>query len=517
MRGRLTGLALALLTLGPVPARAEWKEAASTNFIVYSEGSETQLREFSARLEKFNWVLRTYHQVTAPPSPVKLKVYLLADIPAVGRMAGSGGVAGFYIQRARSPMLVGTKAVASNGGIDSEEILLHEYTHHFMYRFFPASYPTWYSEGFAEFWGATDIRDNDVVEIGMPAEHRFRSFTRNRWLPVAKLLTAQSYADVPELDLLYAEGWLLTRFAFDRPDIRQKLQVYLTAINAGRSYQKAAADAFGDLDALNSDLFAYAGRAKFSIVRLPFKKIETGPIAIRTLSPAEQALLSYEIRLGRGVLQREAAEFAREVRSATSRFGEDPFALAILAEAEGLAGNRAGQEAALERLLKAAPDHARGLMWKAALQIDALKAAGSVDKAAWDGARRLIVRASRSAPNDALVLEAYHDSFTAEGVLPPAAAQNALYKAMQLTPSDDELRYKVAADFERRGMIEEAIAIIRPEAYMLPHKKPESNSERRKREEREERFRRAGSARHETAREMLDRLEAKLRGTGARS
>ena len=127
------------------------------------------------------------------------------------------------------------------------------------------------------------------------------------------------------------------------------------------------------------------------------------------------------------------------------------------------------------------------------------------------------MRASRSAPNDALVLEAYHYSFTAEGVLPPPAAQNALYKAMQLTPSDDELRYKVAADFERRGMIEEAIAIIRPEAYMLPHKKPESNSERRKREEREERFRRAGSARHETAREMLDRLEAKRRGTGAKS
>src|SRR4051812_45553716 len=105
----VNGLVAALIAFAPAGARAEWKEASSTNFIVYSEGGEGQLRDFTARLEKFNWVLRAYHQVKAPPSPVRLKVYLLADINAVGRMAGSPGVAGYYIQQARSPMLVGTK------------------------------------------------------------------------------------------------------------------------------------------------------------------------------------------------------------------------------------------------------------------------------------------------------------------------------------------------------------------------------------------------------------------------
>jgi hypothetical protein len=72
------------------------------------------------------------------------------------------------------------------------------------------------------------------------------------------------------------------------------------------------------------------------------------------------------------------------------------------------------------------------------------------------------------------------------------------------------LRYQLARDFEQRRMIPEAIAIIRPEAYQVPHRGNESEAEKRRREEREQRYRRAGTVRHETALEMLTRLEAAL-------
>jgi hypothetical protein len=97
-----------------------------------------------------------------------------------------------------------------------------------------------------------------------------------------------------------------------------------------------------------------------------------------------------------------------------------------------------------------------------------------------------------------------------QGVLPPEDAQNALYSAMELAPSDGELRYQLAHDFEQRHMIAEAIAIIRPEAYQVPHRGNESEGERRRREEREIRERQAGRQHHETALEMLNRLEAQL-------
>jgi hypothetical protein len=98
------------------------------------------------------------------------------------------------------------------------------------------------------------------------------------------------------------------------------------------------------------------------------------------------------------------------------------------------------------------------------------------------------------------------------GVLPPPEAQNALYDAMELAPSDAELRYRLARDFELREMIPQAIAIIRPQAMQTPHRGDESDAERRRREEREERERQAGRERRETAREMLARLEQRLAG-----
>lgn len=510
-------LALAALALVPASAHAEWKEATSANFIVYSEGSDQQLKDFSAKLEKFNFILRTFHKVTAPPSANKLKVYLFPDIKAVGRMAGRDRVAGYYVTEARGPMMVGTRSSTSTASIDSESILLHEYTHHFMYQYFPATYPTWYSEGFAEFWGATKILPGDIVEVGAPAEYRFGSFFENRWLPIRQLLTAQSYADVPDLDLLYAEGWLLVRYVFDNDKRRQQLQAYLKAINGGASYADAMTKSFPDVGALNSEIFNFARRTRFSIVRLPFRPINPGAIDLRTLRPAEQALLEYEIRINQGFLQSEAKEFANKVRSVAGRHSTDPFALATLAEAEGLAGNKAEALAVIEKLLAIQPDHARALTQKALLQIDALRAAGSKDKAAWQAARQHIVRASKAAPNDPIVLEAFHRSFLEQGLLPPDAAQNALYKAMELAPSDSDLRYRVARDFEQRDLIREAIAIIRPSAFVLPHRKNESERDKKKREEREEKYREAGEQRRETAREMFDRLQTKLGEKSARS
>ncbi|HYJ82283.1 MAG TPA: hypothetical protein VEW26_05495 [Allosphingosinicella sp.] len=518
---RLIGLAwLALLACVPAAAQAEWKEARTANFLVYSEGGESQLREFATKLEKFNYVLRAYHGVTAPPSPVRLKVYLFQNTAAVGKMAGSDSVAGYYISRARGLMMVGSRsrskgAINSRSGsdyidIDSESILLHEYTHHFMFQYFPAAYPTWYSEGFAEFWGATDFLDGDVVEVGQPVNYRYGSFFENRWLPVRKLLTAQSYADVPELDLLYAEGWLLVRSAFDDPKQSRQLQAYLKSINGGATYEQAMKDAFDDVAALDGRLRNYAGRSRMQVLRLPFKKIDVGTIAIRSATPAENAMMELSIELGQGILRRDSAEFAGKVRGAAGRFPNDPFALALLSEAERLAGNRDAAAAAADRLLAAAPDDPRGLLQRALAEMDRLKAASSRDSKAWNSARQYLVRASKAAPDDPLVLEAYYDSYARQGVLPPDAAQAALYKAHELAPSDSDLRYKVAADFERRDMIREAIAIIRPVAYELPHRKSESASEKKRREEREEKYRGAGEVKRETAREMLVRLENKL-------
>jgi hypothetical protein len=496
-------------------AQAEWHEARSNNFLVYSEGSEQQLRDFTAKLEKFHFILRAMHNITRSPPPNRLHVYLLRNIDAVQHsLGGAAGIAGYSIFHARGPILVGTRERGGQNSymIDPEPILLHEYSHHFMYGYFPATYPTWYSEGFAEFWGQTQISDTNVVRIGAPAGNRFYSFQGNRWLPIDRILAARSYADARgDVDLIYAEGWLLNRYLFTNSARNGQLFRYLTLINQGRSYEQAMQEAFGgDTGALDSELRRFAEQTQFPVLDVPFRPIDVGPIAVRTLRPAEAALIAQDIQLGQEIPAREAADFARTVSDIAYHYPDDPYALEILIEAQRLAGNSAAATAAADHLLQIEPDNARGLMHKGLLQAEALAAAHSADDAAWDAARQPILRANRSAPNDPLVLEAYYDSFADQGVLPPASAQNAFFHALQLAPGDEELRYRVAADFERRDMIPEAIAVIRPTALALRDVGDEGEREHRRRQLEEERNRPAGQARHETAREMLTRLQTRL-------
>ena len=187
-------LLVAAALLLPTSAQAAWHEATSNHFIVYSEGSAQDASDFAAKLERFNFVLRTMRPPPAGSPPgLRLRVFLLRNQNAVQELAG-GGVAGYYVPDARGLMLVGTRqregmssdirSARNIVDIDPESVLFHEYTHHYTFQYFPAAYPVWYSEGYAEFWGSTRILDHDVVEVGLPANHRFSTFSALGWLPL---------------------------------------------------------------------------------------------------------------------------------------------------------------------------------------------------------------------------------------------------------------------------------------------------------------------------------------------
>ena len=518
-------LAAIFVFLSATAAKATWYEATSNHFIVYSQGSEQEARDFAGKLERFRFVLKTIRPVAEDRPFVRLRVFLLLNLGAVQRMAGGASVAGYYVPDARGLMLVGTRHGESRGtsdlrsladegpGLDPQVVLFHEYTHHFTFQYFPATYPVWYSEGFAEFWGQTAILPGDVVEVGAPANYRYSTFRALGWLPLDRLLKAHNYAELGGEDvfLLYAEGWLLVRYLFDHPARQRQINEYLRLINNGTPFEEAVRRAIPDVDAFNSELFSYAGQGRFTVVRLPFRTIDIGPVTVRTLRPAEQALIEDEIRVSQGYEQREAADIANRVRGTAAHFPDDPFAARLTMETQYLAGHYADALAAADHLLALAPNDARGLATKGLIQMAGLASAHNADAAAWRTARQFLVRAVNASRSDPVVLEDYYRSFVMQGVTPPADAQNALYSAMELAPSDRELRYELARDFEQRRMIPDAIAIIRPEAYSVPHRGNESEGERRRRQERENRERQAGRLYHENALEMLTRLEAEAR------
>jgi len=153
---------LALVAVTPASTLAEWRRAESPNFIVYSDGSERSLREYTAKLERFDALLSARFGGT-PPDARRLPVYLVSDARAL-RVAVPGlpaGIAGYYSTSENDIF-----AVLVRG--ESDDLLLHEYSHHIMSRSGDARYPGWLSEGFAEYFATATITEGGQVSLGLP-------------------------------------------------------------------------------------------------------------------------------------------------------------------------------------------------------------------------------------------------------------------------------------------------------------------------------------------------------------
>ena len=166
----------------------------------------------------------------------------------------------------------------------------------------------------------------------------------------------------------------------------------------------------------------------------------------------------------------------------------------MVMETQYLAGNNAEALAAADRLLAIEPNHARALATKGLIQVRrARRGARRPTRRPGRRARQSLRRAVSAAPNDPVVLDAYYDSsFDAGGAAAGGRAERALYgdgagAERRRVCATARPRFRAA-----RGMIPEAIAIIRPDAYPTPHRRNESEGERREREEREDRYRQAG-------------------------
>jgi hypothetical protein len=173
--------AAALLLFLPAQARAEWRQATTDHFIIYSEDSPENLEAFATKLERFDRALRVLLDLPDPKlSPGnRLTVFVVSNLSQVRKLYGKGkaraSVAGFYMPRATGSFAITPRSTGPGGGeyeINEQIILLHEYAHHFMLGNFVGAFPAWLVEGYAEFNSTATFEKDGSVGIGLPAHHR---------------------------------------------------------------------------------------------------------------------------------------------------------------------------------------------------------------------------------------------------------------------------------------------------------------------------------------------------------
>ena len=441
-------------------AEAKWLKLESSQFTVYTEGTEKEARQFIRDLHEYDALLRMFTGNKMPASASKLPVYLVRDNdeireiqPDIGKM-----VAGFF--RA-SPL--GTIAVSqreSDEGTSARSVLLHEYAHYYMMHFYPASYPAWYVEGFAEYFGMTGFK-SDIMHVGAASLGRAYSLTTSPWDPIKNILRPAD--GEKQSKMFYEESWLFVNYMMADTGRRAQLTKYLVALTQGAESEEALRAATGmDFAALDMALKAYLKRGKLPGFAVKRDKALTVDITVAELPPAADDLIFLNARLiGRDSAVNHIPN-AAEVRRRAAKFPTDPFALGTVVLAETAAKEYANADAALKTLAEVAPNDINTHFLHALRYFrEGLSDPERRDEH-WALARPHTVKAFKAEPTHYQSLYLYgvttllrEDEIT-ENTL------NALLEAQHLATSVDEFRLEAAIALSRFGKTKEAMTMLAP-------------------------------------------------------
>jgi hypothetical protein len=455
---RLLAATLLITLFAVSPARAEWRRAESRSFIVYGTGSAAHLRARASQLEAFDGLLRAITGNRAGPPTAKLTVYLASNGTELRRVSRVGRwVAGFYT--ASSDAIVAVVNESGDSGEYRDDVLFHEYAHHFMLQYFPAAYPTWYAEGFAEYVMTARI-EPDRIEYGNYNSARASWLAdRQDWLPFNQIL----FANPAQLDgsRFYAQSWLLVHYLLSDAGRQERFADYLRRLSRDEEPRAAFVAAFAmQPEALQRALDVYARRISYHRMDRAVRA-DAAEVAVTELPASANDLLLLEAALLVGVRERDRAEVLERIRRLALRHN-DPFARRVLARAEVLHGDGAVAERLLDELLAASPNDVDLLYLKGLRYLVAGRRDAAVRTEQFRRAQGLLARAHRANPNHVPTLYAYAESLSPRERFVTENTQNILLLANHLAPQVAAIRLSAAHMLLLRGDYAQAEALLLP-------------------------------------------------------
>lgn len=457
-----------MLAIAPQPARADWLRAESERFIVYSDGGERALRDYVQKLELFDRVMqfRTGTAITTEP-PRKIPIYLVGNRRGLTRVHPQSGATtmGTYFPTEEDIFAVAVRGDGS-GGVSGDDILMHEYAHHFMLGNFPGSYPAWFVEGFAEYYMTADIdvRDGKVV-LGKYNQNRAYWIKSESWIPLDVLLTKRpgEIRSGSQQATYYPIAWLLTHWFVSDPARLEQLQDYLRRVAGGEDSVPAMEAATGmNLRDLQAALRRYTrGRLVSRIISGQFP---TAQIVVKRLSPAADDLLLINQRLKVGVPDEEREALGQEVARLAARHGDDPLALLAAGHAGLHFGDRPAGERALQRLLEIDPDHVEALQFLAEERLKQSREADDDEQAQAlrVQARGYLARAYAAGQNDYRTLMLLSELRRTQPGYPNENDLLTMGLALDRAPQLAAVRFPYADALVQTGDKEEAVRALKP-------------------------------------------------------
>ena len=384
-----------------------------------------------------------------------------------------------------------TVSVGDGGGtipVTAESLLYAGYAQHYLLTYFPAAYPRWYLDGFAQIFASLVVRGDNVMQFGRSPRGTSAVLNEFGAFPLSDILDDTYLTEkTGKTRWTPIHAWLLTHFLFFSDARRPQLRRYL-ALRANGADAQTAAAVFGDQRQLARELRAYFGARKpYEQVTYPAGRGEE-PVVHR-LTQGEAAFVKGRLELGARVTipapvpagidadlarsltrARDDAQASRNrwlarLHREAARFPADLGAQLLLAEAECRSEHPAECLAAATRAEALAPDDTGAASWKGlAMALLAVSGPAEARDADLAAARRVIAAANHRDPDAIQPLLGYYASFVAAHQPPPVAAVDGLQKTMEEVPAAPATRLQLAGALADRGRYDAARAVILPVA-----------------------------------------------------
>lgn len=460
-RTGLGGFVLAaMLWLSPSTAQAAWYKAETDRFVVYGEAREQKVRDYATKLMTFDRVLRTFHPSTRDKVPsTKLVVYLVDQRNDLRRVRPGlpADIGGFYLA-----MNEGVFAVALSDGVPGagDDVMFHEYAHHFMLENFPAAYPAWFVEGFAEYFMTAEITKQQVAIGGFNPSRAYGIFAQT-WLPMESVLSRTTAETRKErLNAFYSQSWLLMHYMRSDPVRARQLDAATQAIAKGQPSVKAFQDATG----LTMPQLTEALKGYRKLQRLGLKNpYPTPPPMTVTLMPksADDFLLD-DLRLILSPTGRVDGDFLASVRRRAAKYPGDALTETTLARAEFVMGDVAAGRAIMQRRMAASPGDKEALILAGSGELMAGMRDKNQRETLFRAARPLLAKAYAVDKADFRPLFAYALSRSIEAAFPTDNDLEALLEARALAPAVQESSLRAGLALLRKGDRTRAAAVLAP-------------------------------------------------------
>lgn len=451
--------------LSALPVHAAWHRAESPNFIVYMEEDESGIRDYVERLEQYSHLVRVLMGANPNVPSARLRVFVVRSTRHVRQfLENSRNVAGYYMPTARGAYAVVPERTIGHGdyAMSGEEVLFHEYAHHLMQQYFPGNYPLWYTEGFAEFLSTARLVDENRVQIGHPPPGRVPFLRFGQWRPFRELLTGEP----DNAGMLYAQGWLVTHWAFSDPVIEAHLRNYLRTMQQGASASDAYDASFGTEDRrYDRELERYM-RRDLRAMGFTLPQATPASVEVERLSDTDAEIALLYARRGERGLQ-AAEEIA----------ADNPDNAQALTELAWLRLRNDDARGALEASRSAqalAPDLAEPNLFAGMALIRLAREARDANDPRWREARELIAQANQLGPGNALTLFNFYRAYPSRNAVTDNARE-ALEAAHFLLPQSAEIRMAFGAELIRQDRFGHADAVLAP-LYQSAHGNSDENA-----------------------------------------